>query len=351
MDSDRTHNAAEVLVSISRPRGFEAFLSQTNSPQQPTQGAVRRRKRQRNSDSGLAGIGYVYIKELTGYMDDDAWWVDSGATVHVCKDRCWFHMGHESTALEHGSILCRIMMLRGGSILHMGNESTALVHGHGCVDLRFSSGNIIFLFNVFHVPNIRKNLVSSSILILILYTIKLGSTLSQPPNYCMNLIYWHARLGHVHFNRKQDMSKMGLILAFDMDTEKCKTCMLTKIIKKPFQNIKREIKVLELIRNDLCDLHATPSLGNKKYFVTFIDDASRKGLKRQKEAKTIKNRQETGKRQRVKSKSEKSARDHSRISPTQSKKEIKEVKSQTTSQRAKVVKFSKSQGLTWSFEV
>ncbi|GJS17096.1 hypothetical protein Tco_0411568 [Tanacetum coccineum] len=25
---------------------------------------------------------------------------------------------------------------------------------------------------------------------------------------------------------------------------------------------------------DLCDLHDTPSLGNKKYFVTFIDDAS-----------------------------------------------------------------------------
>ncbi|GJZ43817.1 putative reverse transcriptase domain-containing protein [Tanacetum coccineum] len=52
----------------------------------------------------------------------------------------------------------------------------------------------------------------------------------------------------------------------------------------------------------------------------------RKGLKRQKEAKTIKNRQETGKRQRVKSKSEKSARDHSRISPTQSKKETKKSK-------------------------
>ncbi|GJW55128.1 zinc finger, CCHC-type containing protein [Tanacetum coccineum] len=46
--------------------------------------------------------------------------------------------------------------------------------------------------------------------------------------------------------RKQDMSKDGLILAFDMDTE-----------------------------NDLCDLHATLSLGNKKHFVTFIDDASR----------------------------------------------------------------------------
>ncbi|GJR21349.1 zinc finger, CCHC-type containing protein [Tanacetum coccineum] len=80
--------------------------------------------------------------------------------------------------------------------------------------------------------------------------------------------------GHVHFKRMQDMSKDGLIHTFDMDTEKCKTCMLTKITKKPFQNVKCETEVLELIHSDLCDLHATPSLGNKKYFVTFIDDLS-----------------------------------------------------------------------------
>ncbi|GJX45556.1 zinc finger, CCHC-type containing protein [Tanacetum coccineum] len=73
----------------------------------------------------------------------------------------------------------------------------------------------------------------------------------------------------------QDMSKDGLIPAFDMDTKKCQTCMLNKITKKPFQNVKRETEVLELIHSDLCDLHATPSLGNTKYFVTFIDDASR----------------------------------------------------------------------------
>ncbi|GJT17437.1 zinc finger, CCHC-type containing protein [Tanacetum coccineum] len=82
-------------------------------------------------------------------------------------------------------------------------------------------------------------------------------------------------LGHVHFKRMQDMSKDRLILAFDMDTKKYKTCMLTKITKKPFQNVKHETEVLELIHSDLCDLHATLSLGNKKYFVTFIDDASR----------------------------------------------------------------------------
>ncbi|GJY24600.1 zinc finger, CCHC-type containing protein [Tanacetum coccineum] len=90
-----------------------------------------------------------------------------------------------------------------------------------------------------------------------------------------DLIIWHARLGHIHFNRMQDIFKDGLFPAFDMDTKKCKTCMMTKITKKPFQNVKRETKVLELIHSDLCDLHATPSLGNKKYFVTFINDASR----------------------------------------------------------------------------
>ncbi|GJT60801.1 zinc finger, CCHC-type containing protein [Tanacetum coccineum] len=55
-------------------------------------------------------------------------------------------------------------------------------------------------------------------------------------------IPWHARLGHVHFKRMQDVSKDGLIS--------------------------------ELVHSDLCDLHATPSLRNIKYFVTFIDDAS-----------------------------------------------------------------------------
>ena len=67
----------------------------------------------------------------------------------MCKDRSWFKT-YES--------------LNDGSILHMGNESTALVHGRGCVDLRFSSGKIVTLFNVIHVPDIRKNLVSSSVL-------------------------------------------------------------------------------------------------------------------------------------------------------------------------------------------
>ncbi|GJR39865.1 zinc finger, CCHC-type containing protein [Tanacetum coccineum] len=189
----------------------------------------------------------------------------------------------------------------------MGNESTALVHGRGCVDLKFSSGKIVLLFNVLQVPNIRKNLISSSVLnnyvykqviesnkfILSKHGVFIGFGYLSNQMFRLNIvndniasafmstyklndsILWHARLGHVHFKRMQGMSKDRLIPAFDMDIEKCKTCMLNKITKKPFQNVKRETKVLELIHSDLCDMHATPSLRNKKYFVTFIDDASR----------------------------------------------------------------------------
>ncbi|GJY36492.1 zinc finger, CCHC-type containing protein [Tanacetum coccineum] len=184
--------------------------------------------------------------------DDVTWWVDSGATVHLCKDRCWFKT---------------YKSLNDGSILHIENESTTLVHGCGCVDLRFSSGKIVFLFNILNVPNIRKNLVSSSNLNNCGYKQVIESN--------KFVLSKHDVLVHVHFTRMQDMSKDGLILAFDMDTEKCKTCMLTKITKKPFQNVKHETEVLELIHSDLCDPHATPSLGNEKYFVIFIDDASK----------------------------------------------------------------------------
>ena len=72
-----------------------------------------------------------------------------------------------------------------------------------------------------------------------------------------------------------EMSKDDLIPSFNENVEKCKTCMLTKITRQPFKSITRKSIILELIHSDLCDLHATPSLGHKKYFITFIDDASR----------------------------------------------------------------------------
>ncbi|GJY50430.1 zinc finger, CCHC-type containing protein [Tanacetum coccineum] len=80
--------------------------------------------------------------------------------------------------------LCMMMMMRG-------NESTDLVYRRGCVDLRL-------------------NIISDNIGSAFMSTTKLNDS-----------ILWHARLGHVHFKRMQDMSKDGLILAIDKEIEKC----------------------------------------------------------------------------------------------------------------------------------
>jgi hypothetical protein len=47
----------------------------------------------------------------------------------------------------------------------MGNGSHASDRGVGKVDLKFTSGKIVQLKNVQHVPTIRKNLVSVSLLL------------------------------------------------------------------------------------------------------------------------------------------------------------------------------------------
>ena len=44
----------------------------------------------------------------------------------------------------------------------MGNNNAAIVVGKGVVEINFTYGKKVTLYNVFHVPSIRKNLVSAS---------------------------------------------------------------------------------------------------------------------------------------------------------------------------------------------
>ncbi|GKD40493.1 zinc finger, CCHC-type containing protein [Tanacetum coccineum] len=162
--------------------------------------------------------------------------IDFGATTHVCKDRCWFKTYEP---------------VEDGSVLYMGDDHFAPVHGKGSVVLEFSSGKSITLFNVLYVPKLHKNLISGPVL-----------------NKCEYKQVYES-------DKMLEMSNDDLIPAIDENPEKCTTCMLTRITRKPFKSITRKSVILELIHSDLCDFHATPSLGNKKYVVTFVDDASR----------------------------------------------------------------------------
>jgi hypothetical protein len=46
----------------------------------------------------------------------------------------------------------------------MGNNDSAKVQGKGVVEIQFTSGKKLILTNVFYVPTVRKNLVSTNLL-------------------------------------------------------------------------------------------------------------------------------------------------------------------------------------------
>lgn len=81
-------------------------------------------------------------------------------------------------------------------------------------------------------------------------------------------ILWYNRFGHVNSRRIHNMVNLNLLPKFNIKMDKCTTCMLTKITRKV--NVEENSKILELIHSDLCDLHGTPSLGGNKYFMTLM---------------------------------------------------------------------------------
>ena len=77
------------------------------------------------------------------------WWYDSGATVHVCNDKNLFK--NYKVASNDENVL-------------MGNHDTTKVHRKGTVELQFTFGKKLILMNVFHVHDVRKNMISASFL-------------------------------------------------------------------------------------------------------------------------------------------------------------------------------------------
>ena len=145
----------------------------------------------------------------------------------------------------------------------MGNHNKAKVVGKGTIDVKISSGKMLILTNVFHVPNIKKNFVSANLLCksgvksalesdkLILskngifvrkgYAIdgmyKL-SIINKEVSGCVYIVDFsylrHARLGHLNFKYLKFMSKHGMISYKHDDEKKCVTCIQAKMTRNLF---------------------------------------------------------------------------------------------------------------------
>ena len=72
------------------------------------------------------------------------------------------------------------------------------------------------------------------------------------------------------------MQSLGFINNIDYSyLSKSQICATSKLTKKKCGSVSRETKLLELIHSDLGGLKQTMTRGDKKFYVTFIDDYSR----------------------------------------------------------------------------
>ncbi|XP_062014673.1 uncharacterized protein LOC133731277 [Rosa rugosa] len=94
-------------------------------------------------DKLSCGISYInlstVISEVNVITNSDDWWVDTGATRHICFDKKMFTTYEEMDQ---------------GEQLFMGNSSTSGIEGQGNVTLKLTSGKILTLTEVLHVPDI-----------------------------------------------------------------------------------------------------------------------------------------------------------------------------------------------------
>ena len=101
------------------------------------------------------------ITEIHLIGGSEGWWVDTGASCHVCHDRAMFST---YTAVEDQKVL-------------LGDSHTTKVAGVGNVEIKFTSGKTVILKDVLHTPEMRKNLVSGYLLNKVGFTQFIGADL------------------------------------------------------------------------------------------------------------------------------------------------------------------------------
>lgn len=89
---------------------------------------------------------------------------------------------------------------------------------------------------------------------------------------------WHKRVGHLHYKILLTLNSMvNGIPKLKEDHGVCKGCAFGKNVKRPFgSSASRSKDIMDLIHSDVCGPMSTKSLGSHLYYVTFIDDHSRK---------------------------------------------------------------------------
>lgn len=222
------------------------------------------------------------------------WVMDSGASFHITPNR---------------EVLFDLKECSGGKVL-MGNNTFSEINGVGKVRIKRPDRSIVILTDVKFMPTMGRNLISYRCLekagcsyeggdfsvkffkdgaeVLSgkytngLYYLE-GTVLQRESCTASSQVdstqKWHSRFGHISQKGLVLLVKAGYLNQNEVKKlDFCESCVFGKAHKQSFKKGKHTSKeVLEYVHSDLWGSPSVvPSLAEKQYFITFIDDYSRK---------------------------------------------------------------------------
>ena len=92
-----------------------------------------------------------------------------------------------------------------------------------------------------------------------------------------NLVCLLVKVCHISFDRIIQLFRLNLIPKIPLvRRSKCHACVQAKQPRKPFKRVEdQSLAPLDLIHSDMCEINGILTRAAKKYFITFIVDATR----------------------------------------------------------------------------
>lgn len=248
-------------------------------------------KEEESSENGFLLMAYHEAKA----DDDSVWYLDTGASNHMSGQK---HLFVGMKEVENGHV-------------SFGDASRIQVKGRGKIRFSYDKKECEF-DNVYYVPGLRSNIMSMGQLMEKGYSVFMKDRILELKDkegksvacvemtsnrmYKLNLrnvrekclkinladktSLWHLRFGHLNHGGLQKLAKKGMVHGLpEMDYTKqfCEGCVMGKHARSPFPMAEfRAKEILEMIHTDICGPINPGSFSSKRYFITFIDDKTRK---------------------------------------------------------------------------
>ncbi|KAK2414224.1 cysteine-rich RECEPTOR kinase [Trifolium repens] len=243
------------------------------------------------SDEGYESAGALAV---TSWEPEKSWVMDSGCSYHMCPRKEYFE------TLE----------LKEDGVVRLGNDKACKVQGVGTIRLKMFDDRDFLLKNVRYIPELKRNLISISMFDGLGYSTRIergvmrishgalviakgskmnglyileGSTVIS--NACVTSVenaditkLWHLRLGHVSERGLVELAKQGLLGKEKLNKlDFCDNCTLGKQHKVKFGvGVHKSSRPFEYVHSDLWGPASVSTHGGGSYFLSIIDDYSRR---------------------------------------------------------------------------